>query len=144
MGYVCVAPRTPSHGGPETVLELLNSGVRVIPFHRHADDATLLITRLNLTYVTINSDVQAELVRPHNFAVTHEEHVMVELDDGTRLEGNIQMEMPEELNRASDFLNLSDDFFPLIARQGILLVNKSKVCVTRVFSRSPLPLAPKS
>jgi hypothetical protein len=50
------------------------------------------------------------------------------------------MELPETLNRASDFLNGEEDFFPLVTKQGIVLLNKHRVLYTRVYESSPLPL----
>jgi len=140
VGFLSLSPHSQAHAGPETVLDLLNAGHRVFPFHRHEDGAMLLVTRMNLAYVTVASEVDANLVRPRNYRVTHEERVLVELEDGVRLDGNIQMELPEHLNRTSDFLNLDEDFFALLSRQGTMLVNKSKVRVLRLFAKSPAPI----
>jgi hypothetical protein len=140
VGFLSLSPSSQAHDGPETLLDLLNSNLRILPFHRHEDGAMLLVTRMNIAYVTVGSEVDSSLVRPRTFQVTHEERVLVEFEDGVRLEGNIQMELPEHLNRISDFLNLEDDYFPLVSRQGTALVNKSKVRVTRVFAKSPAPI----
>ena len=63
------------------------------------------------------------------------------LDDGTMLDGVIQMELPEDLNRASDFLNGEGDFFPLVTLDGTVLINKSRMIDMQVFQESPLPVA---
>ena len=46
-GYFCLLPDLDGQGRPETILELLNSSRRVIPFFRVADDNFVLFTRLN-------------------------------------------------------------------------------------------------
>lgn len=140
VGFFCLSPAANWHEGPETLHDLLNAELRVLPFHRHEDGAMLLLTRLNIAHVTVSSDVEPQFVRSRLIAVTREEHVMVELDDGTKLEGNMLVELPEHLNRASDYLNLPEDFFPLVTRQGAIFVNKGKVRITRVFAKSPRPV----
>jgi len=140
FGYFCLSPVANWHDGPETLHDLLNSEVRVVPFHRHEDGAILLITRLAVGHVTVGTEVEPQFVRSRLIAVTREEHVLVEMEDGVKLEGNLLVELPEHLNRASDFLNLPEDFFPLVTRQGAVFVNKAKVRVTRVFAKSPKPV----
>ena len=100
----------------------------------------MLITRLAIGHVTVSTEVEPQFVRSRLIAVTREEHVLVEMEDGVKLEGNLLVELPEHLNRASDFLNLPEDFFPLVTRQGAVFVNKAKVRVTRVFAKSPKPV----
>ena len=51
------------------------------------------------------------------------------------------MELPEHLNRVSDFLNQLEDFFPLGAERGVLLINKSRLACLRLFEGSPPPVA---
>ena len=51
------------------------------------------------------------------------------------------MELPRDFNRASDFLNLIDDCFPLVVEDGIVLVNKlQRASRSRLFETSPLPV----
>lgn len=139
-GVVALAPGTRSHSGPETVLDLLNSSARVIPVNRPADGTTVLFTRLQISWVLAGSQVQRERIWPGTYRITKEERVLVEMEDGSLLAGRIQMELPDHLNRASDFLNGEGDFFPLIARAGIYVINKSKVRATQLFEASPLPV----
>jgi len=140
MGFLCLSPVANWHEGPENLYDLLNSEVRVLPFHRQEDGAILLFTRMNISHVTVGPEVEPQFVRSRLIAVTKEEHVLVEMDDGIKLEGNLLVELPEHLNRASDYLNLPEDFFPLVTRQGAVFVNKTKVRVTRVFAKSPKPV----
>jgi hypothetical protein len=141
-GFFSLAPLSPWRAGPETILELVNADRRVIPFLRAPDEATLLLTRLAIDWIETGPDVDIDLVRPRTYRVTREERVEIRLTDDTRLEGLVQMELPDELNRLSDFLNCVEDFFPLLSRGRTLLVNKSKLRETRAFEASPLPINP--
>ena len=133
-------PTSPlSHGGPETLLELLNAPQRVVPFELPEFDTVLLLTRLNIDWVLAGNAVDPELVRPANYVITREESVHVTFNDGRSIDGMIQMALPGVMNRASDFLNEGDDFFPLGTRLGTVIVNKARVRDTRVLAVSPRP-----
>jgi hypothetical protein len=79
-------------------------------------------------------------VRPPTFHVTREERAEVRFTNGGAIAGLLQMELPEMYNRASDFLNGPDDFFPLTTDDGVYLVNKLRLRETVLFEASPLPL----
>ncbi len=138
-GFFALAPTTPLRDGPETILDLLNSKQRVVPFIHGEDRTVLLLTRLNIDWVMAGPGVDRDHVCPRNYIVTREERVQVSFLDGRVIEGLIQMELPEDFNRASDFLNGTDDFFPLVTRLGTLIVNKARVRETLVFETSPRP-----
>ncbi|TMQ63496.1 MAG: hypothetical protein E6K78_10560 [Candidatus Eisenbacteria bacterium] len=143
-GFLLLLPQAEFHRGPETILERLNATDRLIPFVRRSDGATLLVGRPELEWVAAARTVAAGLVLQQSHFVTHEERVAVRFRSGEEMEGLIQMELPEMLNRASDFLNGSDDFFALLTSAGTFLVNKGQVLHTRLFEASPLPIAPES
>jgi len=63
----------------------------------------------------------------------------VRFQGGAEVEGLLELELPETLNRTTDFLNGAADFSPLLRRDGILLVNKHRVVETRLYDRSPRP-----
>jgi len=140
-GRLSLCPRSARHAGPETLLELLDSSGGFLPFERSADDAVLLLSRSDIRWVMAGQDVDPELVRPHAHRFTHEERVRVSLREGDALDGVIQMELPENLNRASDYLNGPERFFPLATRQGTFMVHKAAVREICLFDASPLPLA---
>ena len=139
-GAFALGPQAEFHPGPETLLELLNTHQRVLPFHRERDAAMLLVTRLDIEWVEPGRGVTDALVWPPAWHVSREERVHVRLDSGRELSGRILIELPEELNRASDFLNTPDDFFPLVTTDGVRLVNKSRLSSMRVFEHSPRPV----
>jgi len=140
-GSFALSASSPVRDGPESLVELLNSGARVLPVIRSNDDAVMLLSRLSIDSVEVGADVQPAWVRPQNFVVTREELILVRLLDGRRLEGRVSIELPEHLNRVSDFLNLAEDFFALATRSCTMLINKSRVSVVRLYGHSPSPVA---
>ncbi len=135
-GSLSLAPYAEMHEGPETLLERLNTPTRVVPFHRTEDDAILLVNRVAIEWVSAGPEVQPIHVRPPAFMFTREERVRVRLIGGAAFEGVLAMELPQESNRTSDFLNSDEDFFPLTSPRGTLLVNKRRVLEVRVYGAS--------
>ena len=138
-GDLALGPQAQFHSGPETMLERLNQPGRVIPFQRTEDDRTLLLSRAEIDWVAADPAVAPALVCPPTYHVTHQENVDLRLVGGATLEGQVQIELPEHLNRASDFLNGPEDFFPLLTPFGVLLVNKQRVSAYGLHSASPGP-----
>ena len=139
-GVLSLLPASPFHGGPETLLELLGPSSGFIPFERVSDDTVLLISRTDIQWVMADLRVAPELVRPRTFRYTREERVHVRLRGGEELDGVIQMELPESINRTSDYLNGPERFFPLTTRQGVFLIQKTEVREVLLSNSSPSPL----
>jgi len=139
-GLFSLAPQSALHDGPETILELLNSPVRVIPFILTEHSTVLLLTRLNIDWVIAGHGVDPHLVSPKTYAVTREESVHITFNDGRGVSGLLQMELPQGMNRASDFLNTPEEFFPMRTRVGIVIVNKGRVRDVTVTQISPRPM----
>ncbi len=138
-GSLALGPQAEFHAGPETVLERLNAVSRVIPLQRAEDERTLLLNRGDIDWVAADPAVAASLVCPPTYQVTHQESVELRLVGGATLAGQVQIELPEHLNRASDFMNGPEDFFPLLTPFGVLLVNKQRVSCCELHSASPSP-----
>ena len=138
-GYLALDPQAQYHKGPETLLERVNAPDRVVPFQRGEDETILLVSRADFEWIAADPAVAPTLICPPNYTVTGEEHVRLRLVGGGELEGNIQMELPPEQNRASDFMNGGEDFFPLLTPFGILLVNKNRLSSAALTSPSPMP-----
>ena len=136
-GFFSLLPLAELHSGPETILERLNSRERVVPFQRAEDGVVLLLGRRALQWVLAGTEVERRLVYPSIFRVTREEKVAIRFTGGGEMDGIIQMELPEDVNRASDFLNSGDDFFPLATPGGVFLVNKDCVACTLVHRGAP-------
>jgi hypothetical protein len=139
-GIISLAPQARFHLGPETILERLNAPDRVIPFLRSKDGAMLMLSRMNLEWVRPGPAVEPTLIGPGTYMVTREERVRVRFKSGNEVEGLLQMELPPDVNRCSDFLNGHEDFFALDTLKGVTLINKLEVLETRVYESSPLPV----
>ena len=131
-GYFCLLPDLDGQRRPETILELLNSTRRVIPFFRIADDNVVLLTRLNVDWVMPGVQVDPDWVMPRRSHATREQRVHLQFYDGREMEGDVRWSSPGEDIRLSDLLNDPADFCPLVTRVGILMVNKNRVRETRV------------
>lgn len=137
-GCLSLSPYAELHEGPETLLERLNQPTRIVPFHRDSDGAVLLVNRVAIEFVEAAAGLDPAFVRPPAYRFTREERVRVRLIGGAAFEGVLAMELPQEFNRTSDFLNAEEDFFPLSSASGTLLVNKRRLLEVRVFS-APAP-----
>lgn len=126
-GNLFVASCSESREGPESVLDRLNSAVRVLPFERAGDGAMLMVVRARVDWVLAAPEVPPFLVQPPHFLPTREERVRVRTHDGGAFDGVLAFEMPHERNRVSDFLNAGEDFFPLGTPQGTVLLRKDAV-----------------
>jgi hypothetical protein len=140
-GFLSVAPRSALYEGPETLFELLNAPQRVLPFILESDESVVLVMRQHLDWVEAGEDADPELVSPRPFRVTLEEIVAVEWLDGLQLQGRLPMELPSGGNRASNYMNSDEDFFPLVMESGTMLVNKLRLRAVRISSASPRPTA---
>lgn len=136
-GYVCLAPERGDPGQPGTILELLNSSHRVIPFILEGDGAIVLLTRTNFDWVIAGDRVERRFILPDEYLVARQEPVEIQFMNGTTIDGLIQIDGARGDLRASDFLNGSDDFYPVLTRLGTLLVNKERVKETRLATISP-------
>jgi hypothetical protein len=139
-GRVSLSPHSAVRPGPETLLELLDPGIGFLPFERSADDAVVLLSRQDIQWVMAGPEVESELVRPRAFRYTREERVRVTLRSGEDFDGVIQMELPEYLNRISDYLNGPERYFPLKTRRGTFLIHKAAVREIFLYEASPLPI----
>lgn len=139
-GCFALSPMSEYHSGAETLLEFLNERRRVLPFLRQ-DGTVLLLARHDVQWVFAGPNVPPERVRPRSFRFTREERVRVRLCGGEELEGLLQMELPDPVNRASDYLNGPDEFFPLTARDGVYLIQKHHARETVLFEAPPMPEA---
>jgi hypothetical protein len=140
-GLVSLAPRAELYDGPETLLDCLNAAPRVLPFQLADGDAVLLVTRDHVEWVEPDGAVDPVLVRRAPYMPTREEVVRVRMAGGESFEGLLSMEMPHEFNRASDYLNGDELFFPLYTRLGMRLLNKSRVVDVLVRTAAVPPLA---
>jgi hypothetical protein len=126
-GQFCLTVDSAELRRAETLLDLLNSQRRMVPFIRTGDRRVSLLTRANIDWVMADEDAPRELVYPPHFALGFEESVRVGFLDGREIEGTLQVELSPTQSRVSDFMNGTVDFFPVVTRLGTLLANKGRV-----------------
>jgi hypothetical protein len=98
------------------------------------------VNRLAIDWLSADESLEPSWIMPPPYRLTREERVEVAFLDGHKTTGTIPMELPQHLNRASDFLNGSEDFFALVTAEATVLVNKSRIAGVRLFQGSPRPL----
>lgn len=138
-GFLSLMPHSPHHAGPETILDRLNEETRVVPFQRASDGAVLLLNRSRIDWVEAGPEVSPVFLRSVTYAPTREEHVQVRMTCGAAFDGIMPMEMPDEYNRASDYLNGDPDFFVVVSGHVTRIVNKEHVLETRVYGGTMRP-----
>lgn len=106
------------------------------------ESGVLLVNPLDVEGVQPAEGTPTELVRRESFGPLREERIRVRFRSGTELEGIVRFELPQNLNRVSDFLNGPESFYALDTPEGVWLVHKRLVCSTRLFQESPRPGRP--
>lgn len=140
-GSIALDPRAEGHDGPQTLLERLNDDDRFIPVQRTGERDVMLVNPHDIETLEPLSNVPESLVVPPAFGARHEERVRVRFMSGRQVEGTLRYALPGDFNRVSDFMNGPDDFFALHLAHGVVLVNKRRVSLTRLYERSPKPAA---
>lgn len=140
-GLLSLSRQAELHDGPETLLERLNAPTHVVPFQLAGDGTVLLLTRTHIEWVEADADVDQRLVHTATWRPTREESVRVRVASGEVFEGILPIEMPDSLNRASDYLNGEIEFFPVRLAGATRLVNKLRVIDVLVHDAAPMPRA---
>jgi len=114
-----------THGGAETVAELLNHRRQFIPVRLRATEELALVRRSSIVTVRVGHAEQAQLVHAVEGLVSFIDFVRLELHGGEVLEGAVETLLPPASPRMSDYFNLtSADFAPLLVGESVVFVNK--------------------
>lgn len=126
--FLYLAPYSDKRDGPETVADYLNGRRRFFPMV--SGGVPLMINRdqvLWMRYERLPSIVDLEMT-------IIEKLTIVELEDGTRMEGVMPIDRPREQSRISDVLNdASEAFIRIDDDEATYFVNKA-------FIRRAIPL----
>lgn len=141
-GGMAVLPVSEHHVGPETLLDRLNASQRMFPLEGSAEGGVVLINPLDVEVVRPAEGTPPILICTASYGTTREERVRVRMMSGVEIEGVVRFELPEGLNRVSDYMNCLEDFFALDAHDGVCLVNKRLMSTIRLFHGSPKPAPP--
>jgi hypothetical protein len=122
--FVYLHPHSEWRDGPETMSDYLNSARRFFPMVLHG--VARMINREQIMWVRYEklpdiAETDATLI---------EKLTILELIDGTRIEGNIPIDRPREQSRVSDVLNDPREAFVRIDEENeTYYVNKSFIRV---------------
>ena len=124
---IFLAPYSDRREGPETIEDYLN-GVREFLPMMH-DGAPKIINRDQVLWVLLNEGVLPPPAEEGDSPAVQRE-VSLELTDGSRLDGYIEITRPEDSSRISDVLNDSHaTFIRLSADRAMYFVNKHYIRV---------------
>ena len=120
-----LAAASPSHEGPETVDEYLNSSRRFVPA-RYADGRSHLVGLEAVVSVVVPRDAPL-LSRLPGWVVTNLDFVKLRLSNGAEVEGMSLASRPPESARLSDIFNEDEPFIAVEGENGVIFVRKSAV-----------------
>lgn len=123
------------HRGEQTLLDKFNDDYEWFPVR--IGETTEIVNRERVVLVEPGHGLPAELMRKDSAAVFRRESVGVRLSSGALLEGRIEMDLPDEFCRVSDFLNFPQNFFALETENGPVLVAKRHVITLQAREAPP-------
>lgn len=132
-GWFQLFPELDDLGRPETVLELLNSPRRVIPFLKREEESVVLLVRENIDWVAVGPGEETHLVVPPEQPAAHVQRVEFGFLDERRVAATVRWGDFRIRERLSDFLNQPDPFVAAEAAFGTLIVNKSRLREVRIL-----------
>lgn len=135
-GYFLLFPTIGKEGRAESLFELLNSSRAVIPFLLKEDRSVLLLTRLNIDWVSVSNVTRNLLLFPPNHLGGRQQAVELRFVDESRVEAVVMWQPRNEGERLSDVLNRPEVFVATQTSFGALLVNKNRIREMRVRDRA--------
>ena len=109
--FVYLSPVSDRRDGPETMEDYLNSGRRFFPMI--ASGVARMVNRDEIVWVRYE-----KLAASDGESTVVEKLTILELTDGTRIEGIVPIDRPKEYSRISDVLNDISEMFIRIDDQG--------------------------
>lgn len=120
-GRIFLSVGSQHHPGPMHVEEWINEGPGFFPFAAEEDRSPVLLNKRHVLLLTVPvSSTEQPVVAPHR------RRVVVELGS-RRIEGVIEIELPEDRGRVLDFLNNPGAFFAIREGARHHLVQKGEV-----------------
>jgi hypothetical protein len=123
------------HRGAQTLLDKLNGDAGWFPVR--GPRGIEIVNRGRIVLVEPGEGLDPDLVRKDSAAVFRQESVTVRLSGERALDGRIEMDLPDEFSRVSDFLNFPLNFFALETERGPVLVSKEHVVSLVPHERPP-------
>jgi len=136
-GALFVDPASPRHGGQQTLLERLNGPETFVVLEVGDAGQIEIFQKRYLQRVTPGGDTPMDHVFVPEGLVTRQEDVVLTLTNGSTMHGRIWMGLPHDRSRLSDFLNMGEEFFPLLIPGGIHLVRTDSVVKAVPLAAAP-------
>ena len=129
---VFLSPFADNHQGRETLSDLLERPDRFLPV-LEKDSYLLLVQKSAIPWIEVLKPEQAEWYYYEMRQGTPKAKILVEFTTGETMEGHIHALTPEGDRRVSDVINLSQGFLHLETREGLYIINLSKVNAVKII-----------
>lgn len=122
-GWMFVSAGSPTHGGAETVKDVLNSEQGFFPFEvaRTSGSSTTLYNRDHIVMVELAD--RDEPRRDPGYAVATARLVTMLMSNGARLRGTVRIHRPMGRDRLSDFARSAETFQYLESEYATYVIN---------------------
>jgi hypothetical protein len=127
-----LSPFADTHQGRETLSDLLLRNERFLPVLEQ-DSLLLLVQKSRIQWIEVYQPEHAEWYYYQMREGTPKAKILVEFTTGETMEGFIHALTPEGERRVSDIVNRSEGFLHLETREGLYLVNLSKVNTVKIL-----------
>jgi len=127
-----LSPFADTHQGRETLHDLLLRKERFLPVLEN-DDSLLLVQKSSIQWIEVLQPEETEWYYLQMRTGAPKSKILVEFNTGESMEGCIHALTPEGERRVSDVVNLSEGFLHLESREGLYLINLSKVNSVRIL-----------
>jgi hypothetical protein len=125
-GSFFLANSTAHHGGPERVLDLLNSESGCFPFETSEYEDTILVNRAHLVSAKLlTTTEEARLDSGYDVATVR--RIVMRLSTRTFLRGTVRVYKPEGRDRLSDYARSPELFRYVENADGTFIVNSAHI-----------------
>jgi hypothetical protein len=134
-GCFFLASSRASQGGPERVVDLLNSESGFFPFELSAERGapSALYNRSQVVLVTLLDNPTEAQLEP-GYSLATERLVRMLLSNGAEIVGSVRVYRPTGRDRLSDYARLPDTFRYVETEDGTLIVNWGHIVELREIS----------
>lgn len=127
-----LSPFAETHQGRETLSDLLQKKEKFLPV-LESNNTLLLIRKSSIQWIEVLDPEETEWYYMEMRIGTPRAKILVEFATGDQMEGYIHALTPEGDRRVSDVVNLTEGFLHLESREGLYLINLSKVNTIRIL-----------
>jgi hypothetical protein len=125
-GCFFLAISSPTHAGPERVVDLLNSETGFFPFETRASSHTVLVNRAHLVAARlIGASEEVRLDSGYDVATVR--RVTMKLATRLELNGSVRVYRPEGRDRLSDYTRSPERFRYLESADATFVVNTAHI-----------------